>query len=217
MSNTKLTCNIANDMLPLYADGVLSEESKRAVTEHLEKCSKCQQALTDMNTEIDSMKDIPDTDSGLFKRVQKRFKKMYLLRTIIAIVLISILWVIANLYIVNHYEPVNPKAQTDYIEECLEVVMIDGTYYLQQTDFFAQGEIVLLVCENGEINFYLGENGIRSLGLVDGWMITPKYQQLINPEAMSEITKINYCKPDGTVITTLWQAGDDITELKTDN
>lgn len=217
MSNTKLTCDIANDMLPLYVDEVLSEESKRAVTAHLEKCPKCHQALTDMNAEIDGMPDIPDTDSGLFKRVQKGFRKMYLLRTVIVILTIGILWLAANIYIVNHYEPVNPKAQADYIDECLDVVIIDGTYYLQQTDFFAQGEIVLLSCENEEINFYLGENGIRSLGLVEGGMITPKYQQLINPEAMNGVTKINYCKPDGTVITTLWQTGDAITELKAAN
>lgn len=217
MSNIKLTCDIANDMLPLYADGVLSEESKQAVTKHLEKCSKCQQTLTDMNAEIDGMKDIPDTDSNLFKSVQKGFRKMYLLRTVIVLLTIGILWFVANIYILEHYEPVNPDAPADYIDECLDVVILDGTYYLQQTDFFAQGDVVFLTYENGEINFYLGENGIRSLGLVKGYIITPKYQQLINPEVMSGVTKINYCKPDGTVIITLWQAGDPITELKTSN
>lgn len=84
---------------------------------------------------------------------------------------------------------------------------------MQQADFFAQGEICLLYCEEGEINFYLGENGIRNLGLVRSYNTTPRYQQLIASEIMPEVNTINYCKPDGTVITTLWQTGDPLPKL----
>lgn len=114
----------------------------------------------------------------------------------------------------THFRPINPKALPEYIDECLDVVLIDDEYYLHQKDFFAQGEIVLLNCENGEINFYLGEQGIRSLGLSRSWSITPKYQRLIDPSVMLEVKTVNYCKPDGTVIVTLWKAGDDIVQLK---
>ena len=215
MNNVKLTCDMVNDMLPLYVDGVLSEESKAAVAGHLAKCKKCQQTAADMNAKIDGLDKLADTDGGLFKRVQKNFRKKYILRSIIVILLFLILWFGANFYLVEHYKPINPKAKAEGIKQCLTVVDIDGEYYLHQTELFARGEIVLLNCEDGVVNFYLGENGIRSLGLIKNYTITPKYQQLIDPEFMSEVTTVNYCKPDGTVITTLWQAGDELPSLNT--
>ena len=63
------------------------------------------------------------------------------------------------------------------------------------------------------LNFYLGENGLRSLGLGRSWAITPKYQRLIDPSVMTKVKTVNYCKPDGTVIVTLWEAGDELPAL----
>lgn len=37
----KLSCEIVQDLLPLYCDGVCSEESRQAVADHLEGCEKC--------------------------------------------------------------------------------------------------------------------------------------------------------------------------------
>ena len=37
----KIHCNIAKDLMPLYIDDVLSEESKAAVEEHLTGCEDC--------------------------------------------------------------------------------------------------------------------------------------------------------------------------------
>lgn len=37
----KTECYLINDLLPLYHDDVCSEETKRAVAEHLEECAEC--------------------------------------------------------------------------------------------------------------------------------------------------------------------------------
>lgn len=37
----KISCEIAQDLLPLYCDGVCSQDSKQAVEAHLEGCEKC--------------------------------------------------------------------------------------------------------------------------------------------------------------------------------
>ncbi len=213
MSNKKLTCNMVNDLLPLYVDEVISEESKEAVVEHLSKCKKCQQTVADMKAKLEGEGALADVDNELFKRVRRKFRIKYFTRSLEIIIVFLVVWIGANIYVAGHYQPVNPKAQEDYIESCLEVVTMDGEFYLYQTDFFAQGDIVFLNDENGEINFYLGEKGIHNLGLVRRWNLTPKYQRLIkNPDA-GKVTAVNYCKPDGTVITTLWQAEEPIREL----
>ncbi len=213
MNNTKILCDMVNDLLPLYVDGVLSDASKDAVVAHLSKCKKCQQAVDDMTQDIDGLKTNMDQDIHLFKQVQKKFRKKYFLRIALILLVVFIVWVIANIHMMVYYAQVNPKAQAEYIDECLDVVKIGDAYFLHQTDFFAQGEIVVINSENGVWNFYLGENGIHNLGLGRSWVTSPRYQQLFNQNMMDELTIINYCKPDGTVIVTLWKEGEEIPEL----
>ena len=40
--STNETCNIVQDLLPLYYDDVCSPSSKRLVEKHLKTCEKCQ-------------------------------------------------------------------------------------------------------------------------------------------------------------------------------
>ena len=36
-----LSCNIVRDLLPQYAENLCSEETRAAVSEHLERCEDC--------------------------------------------------------------------------------------------------------------------------------------------------------------------------------
>ena len=36
-----MKCSIIQDLLPLYVDGVVSEDTAQAVEEHLETCEAC--------------------------------------------------------------------------------------------------------------------------------------------------------------------------------
>lgn len=49
----KLPCGLVQDVLPLYHDGVCSDESKVLVAEHLKECAKCSAMLTALDSEID--------------------------------------------------------------------------------------------------------------------------------------------------------------------
>lgn len=51
----KIPCKIIGDLLPLYADGVCSEESKKAVEEHLPNCRTCREELRLMRGDIESV------------------------------------------------------------------------------------------------------------------------------------------------------------------
>ena len=41
-----MNCEIVRDLLPLYEDGLCSEESRKAVEEHLKTCEACREALS---------------------------------------------------------------------------------------------------------------------------------------------------------------------------
>ncbi len=49
----KITCNVIGDLLPLYADDVVSEDTKGLVEGHLAECEECAEKYAQMKREID--------------------------------------------------------------------------------------------------------------------------------------------------------------------
>lgn len=48
----KISCNIIEDLLPIYINGVCSDETKELVESHIENCEDCQHKLELMKTNI---------------------------------------------------------------------------------------------------------------------------------------------------------------------
>ena len=44
----KISCNIARDLLPLYIEGILSEETAQVVEMHLQTCKSCKKDFETM-------------------------------------------------------------------------------------------------------------------------------------------------------------------------
>lgn len=59
-----MRCEVIRDLLPLYLDGVCSEETKKIVEEHLAECGECQEYMqqlqTDLNMGKESVKDLDE-------------------------------------------------------------------------------------------------------------------------------------------------------------
>lgn len=49
----KINCNVIGDLLPLYADDVVSEDTKGLVEGHLAECEECAEKYAQMKREID--------------------------------------------------------------------------------------------------------------------------------------------------------------------
>lgn len=68
----EVKCTIIQDVLPLYIDEVVSQDTKEMIDEHLQHCEKCQK-------EYDSMKRdlyIPvENKAPLFKSISKKWRK----------------------------------------------------------------------------------------------------------------------------------------------
>ncbi len=72
----KLSCEIIKDLLPLYHDGVCSDESKTVVEEHLAGCEDCKAELQSMNGAL----TVDNTEHNLkeaeaVKKLSKEWKK----------------------------------------------------------------------------------------------------------------------------------------------
>lgn len=51
----EILCDVIQDLLPLYCDGVCSEESKKLVEKHLRNCETCTDLLQRMKTECQAV------------------------------------------------------------------------------------------------------------------------------------------------------------------
>ena len=83
--NNKLPCYIVKDMLPQYAEDLLSQESARDIKRHLEECEECREIyrlMTGAEPEIPE-EDVKEVD--YLKKVRKSRSKVI----IAAIVIVS--------------------------------------------------------------------------------------------------------------------------------
>jgi len=70
MTEHTLSCAVARDLLPLYADDLASEESRALVQAHLQVCEDCQAQLAAMQTEPEAS---PNAVQSL-RRAKKRLR-----------------------------------------------------------------------------------------------------------------------------------------------
>ena len=47
----RITCDVIQDLMPSYVDGILSEDSQALVKEHMEACKECRKMLELMKEE----------------------------------------------------------------------------------------------------------------------------------------------------------------------
>ena len=89
---SKNTCELINDLLPLYADNVCSEESRTVVAEHIVDCDKCRTQLEKMERPIGVN---PAEDIAIMKRIKKRIRiEKIVIGALIAVVVMIALFVL---------------------------------------------------------------------------------------------------------------------------
>lgn len=104
--NSKYPCNVIQDLLPLYLDGVCSEESKSAVEAHLTECPVCQKFYSSLDEADKMVVEVPAPErecqkAASFQAVKKKMYKKQLLYAMLPISLLIILsvaciWILKN-------------------------------------------------------------------------------------------------------------------------
>lgn len=72
----KISCEIIKDLLPLYHDGVCSNDSKTTVEEHIAYCDSCKTELQVMDEELplnNAQKNLNESEA--VKKLSRRWKK----------------------------------------------------------------------------------------------------------------------------------------------
>lgn len=70
----KMSCEIIQDLLPLYCDGVCSQDSKQAIETHLEECEKCRADVRFMEQDMKASL-VQTKDEKIVKAAAAAWKK----------------------------------------------------------------------------------------------------------------------------------------------
>lgn len=135
----KNECDIVKDLLPLYADGMLSENSAAFVEEHVKECAGCAEALKELKSE--NPETVPvKRDSAAVGSPIKRIKKKVARRVIIGVVATAlvIFTVFALIKIFEPYTVENLESAL-YAREELEFAVDD---IIQRFDGFRSAKLV---------------------------------------------------------------------------
>ena len=114
----KIHCNIAKDLMPLYIDDVLSEESKEAVEEHLTGCEDCRDYYRRMHdAELPEAEATADEVLGRLDEALRirRIKRSMLLKRIITIAVTAAavaLIILVGDILIFHYQSYIPYEET---------------------------------------------------------------------------------------------------------
>ena len=113
-------CDIIKDLLPLYKENLLSEESVKFVEDHLKSCPKCKNLLTD---EI----EIKNENTKPLDFVEKRIKKETRFFTLAVVSLIGsiLIFIISYLNMPRHIE---------YEKDLYKVYKGDAIYTVEFSD-----------------------------------------------------------------------------------
>ena len=84
----KFSCNTVRDMLPLYVDNIVSDDTKAIVEEHLALCDDCQKEYEAMKNEVVLPTDGDAKPLKLFKGVWKKKKRAVALTAVIVTLLV---------------------------------------------------------------------------------------------------------------------------------
>lgn len=89
----KISCNIIKDLLPLYVDGILSEETTKMVEYHLETCKDCQKEYEVMRRELilPSAPSVQEESGKALKGLKRRIKINRIITAAIAAIITAVI------------------------------------------------------------------------------------------------------------------------------
>lgn len=86
-----LPCELIQDILPLYHDGVCSDTSRKLVDSHLETCEKCKAVLEGMTAEME-MPKLEANEAKPLKRIRARQRRRTWLLGLVIGLAVFFLW-----------------------------------------------------------------------------------------------------------------------------
>ena len=83
----RITCDVIQDLMPSYIDGILSEDSKALVEEHMGTCQECRKMLEIMKEEQGKEQNQMRSSAATLKKIRKKLIVRRVLTATVAVIL----------------------------------------------------------------------------------------------------------------------------------
>ena len=104
----KISCHLVKDLLPLVIDGVVSEETKQEVEEHLNDCAECRKEYEQLKREVPIPvgEELQEESVQVLKHMKRSMAKKNILDSLVAAV-ITLALIVAGYFVVTEVDVVN--------------------------------------------------------------------------------------------------------------
>lgn len=82
-----VTCNVIEDLLPLYADGICSEDTKTIIEHHIAVCPECREKLEAMTAKLETSDKKAKIDNP-FKKVRNHYLRLVAVTLLVCAIII---------------------------------------------------------------------------------------------------------------------------------
>lgn len=121
----EINCNIIKDILPLYVDGVISDDTRQLVEEHLESCEECNKECELMKKEV----YIPaEKEASIIKNFKKKLRNKKLVISGLSVLLTGLI-LLGTFSFIFHYDTVVPYTESLIRIETQDDDMLVSHYY----------------------------------------------------------------------------------------
>ncbi|HBR01300.1 MAG TPA: hypothetical protein DD738_01655, partial [Ruminiclostridium sp.] len=97
----KINCNIVKDILPLYADNIVSEDTKKLVEEHLLNCNDCKKELSLLKSDLETPTVVitEKDDIAFLKKIGLDIKKKRVFTAMLSATISAIVVILSFVYL----------------------------------------------------------------------------------------------------------------------
>lgn len=186
-----IKCDVIRDLLPLYMDDLVSEETKRLVEEHLEQCEDCRKYLEEMKASEEQL--MPKEFAGELEPLKKIKRKALVNR--IALLIFALLIAAAGIGVITYI--IGPTESTK-LEDNVSYTVPDG--YELEGYYYDDEEAVYKREKDGNVEtlkidfMYPGETTVdgEKVELGKGWDATVYLYDWDNTSTNSIVGTLRY-------------------------
>ena len=122
----KISCQMIEDLLPLYIDHLTQDETNQIIQEHLEQCPECQQKYLDLT--VDEQIENPIEEVNYLKKIKNTNKRKfkYGILTTLAVLTIGVVIKVFIIGITVNSENITITNQERIYENNTTYIKIDG-------------------------------------------------------------------------------------------
>lgn len=135
----RLSCDVISDLLPLYAEKMVSDDTRALVEEHLDACPSCKAELDKM---VHPKKFAPDTHIEPFRKAKKKLNTTKVYTAILSVLVTLVIAITTVAYL----------TAPQYLPYSKEIVTVseqdDGTVYLTFSEKVAGYDIERYLTED---------------------------------------------------------------------